>query len=129
TDVVAFSKEHEDDILALIASVESGSNHPLAKAIVNHAEAAGTLIPAASNAFATAGIAVHATVAGRPLAIGSLVHAAQVAALSPEQHARIDTMQNDGKTVSVLFDEQTRESLGFVALRDESRIDGQEGVA
>ncbi|MFW7342327.1 heavy metal translocating P-type ATPase [Pollutimonas sp. H1-120] len=129
TDVLAFTPGREDEVLALSASVESGSNHPLAKAIVNHAEAANILIPAASDASATAGKAVHGTVAGRTLAIGSPVHAAQVATLSPKQHTQIEALQNDGKTVSVLFDEQTRESLGLVALRDESRDDAQEGVA
>lgn len=129
TDVVAFTPRREDEILALAASVESGSNHPLAKAIVSHAEATNIIIPTASDASATAGKAVHATVAGRPLAIGSPVYAAQAATLSPEQHIRIEALQNDGKTVSVLFDEQTREILGLVALRDEPRQDAVEGVA
>lgn len=129
TDVFAFTPGSGNEVLALAASVESSSNHPLAKAIVKHVEVAGILIPAASNASATAGKAAHATVAGRALAIGSPVHAAQAAILSPEQHAQIKALQSDGKTVSVLFDEQTRESLGLVALRDESRNDAQEGVA
>ncbi len=129
TDVAAFTQQSGEEILALFASVESGSNHPLAKAIVAHAEAADTLIPTASNASATAGKAVHATVAGRALAIGSPVYAAQAAILSTKQQAQIETLQNDGKTVSVLFDEQSREALGLVALRDESRDDAQQGVA
>ena len=129
TDVVAFTPGHEDEVLSLAASIESGSNHPLAKAIVSHAQAARIVIPAASNALATAGKAVHATVAGRALAIGSPIHAAQAATLSPRQHTHIETLQNDGKTVSVLFDEQSGEALGLVALRDESRDDAQEGVA
>lgn len=129
TDVVAFTSGREDEILALAASVESGSNHPLAKAIVSHAEAANSLIPAASHAYATAGKAVHASVAGRKLAIGSPIYAAQAAALTQGQRARIEALQHDGKTVSVLLDEQTREALGLVALRDEPRQDAQEGVA
>ncbi|ROT44260.1 heavy metal translocating P-type ATPase [Pusillimonas sp. NJUB218] len=129
TDVVAFTSGREDEILALAASVESGSNHPLAKAIVSHAEAANSLIPAASHAYATAGKAVHASVAGHKLAIGSPIYAAQAAALTQGQRARIEALQHDGKTVSVLLDEQTREALGLVALRDEPRQDAQEGVA
>ncbi|HEY9280278.1 MAG TPA: HAD-IC family P-type ATPase, partial [Eoetvoesiella sp.] len=68
-------------------------------------------------------------VAGRALTIGSPVYAAQAARLSPQQHAHIEAMQNDGKTVSVLFDDKTREALGLVALRDEPRQDAQQGVA
>ncbi|NYT58236.1 cadmium-translocating P-type ATPase [Alcaligenaceae bacterium] len=129
TDVVAFTQGGEDEVLALAASVESGSNHPLAKAIVSHAESANILIPVASNASATAGKAVHASVAGRALAVGSPVYAAQAATLLPEHHAHIEALQDTGKTVSVLFNEKTQEALGLVALRDEPRRDAKEGVA
>ena len=141
TDVASFAQpstklatklsthQSDDEVLALFASVESSSNHPLAKAIVAHAEAANIIIPAALHASATAGKAVHATVAGRALAIGSPVYAAQVATLSPAQETQIAALQHDGKTVSVLFDEQSREALGLVALRDEPRDDAQASVA
>jgi len=126
---VSFTQGDEGQVLALAASVESGSNHPLALAIVSHAVAASIQVPAASQAFATAGKAVHATVAGRALAMGSPVHAASAASLIPEHCARIERLQDEGKTVTVLFDEKTREVLGLVALRDEARQDAQAGVA
>ena len=134
TDIVAFTQEDssvqgQDEILALFASVETGSSHPLAEAIVSHAEAAKVVIPVASKASATAGKAVHATIAGRALAIGSPVYAADEASISAEQQAQIEALQNEGKTVSVLFDEQNREVLGLIALRDELRDDAHEGVA
>lgn len=134
TDVVAFTdgrtnSQGEDKVLALFASVESGSNHPLANAIVEHAKTAGLVITKAFNARATAGKAVHATVAERALAIGSPVYAAAEALLSAKQQAQIEALQNEGKTVSVLFDEKSRETLGLVALRDELREDAQQGVA
>ena len=134
TDVVSFTQESigsqsQHEVLALFASVESGSNHPLAKAIVEYAQATHVAIPVAINAYATAGKAVHATVAEQSLAIGSPVYAADTALLSPNQQARIESLQNEGKTVSVLFDEQSRKVLGLVALRDELRDDAQEGVA
>ena len=139
TDVVAFTQEYtdsqgqdsqdEDKVLALFASVESGSSHPLAEAIVSHAKAANVVIPVASTASATAGKAVHATVSGRTLAIGSPVYAADEAVISAKQQAQIEALQNQGKTVSVLFDEQSRAALGLVALRDELRDDAHQGVA
>src|SRR3546814_929780 len=55
TDVVSFAQGRENEVLALAASVESGSNHPLANAIVNRAEAANITIPVASHASASAG--------------------------------------------------------------------------
>ena len=139
TDVIAFTQDHtaqekissqnENEILALFASVESASSHPLAKAIIDHAKAANIVIPVASKAYATAGKAVHATVAERSLAIASPVYAANETSITSKQNAQIEALQNEGKTVSVLFDEQSREVLGLVALRDELRDDAVEGIA
>ncbi len=129
TDIVSFADESESDILALAASVESGSNHPLARAILHRAGSANIRIPVATQAFVSAGKAVHASVSGRALAVGSPVYADQQAVLLPEHHARIKTLQGDGKTVSVLFDEQARKALGLVALQDEPREDAQTGIA
>ena len=134
TDVIGFKTAHtaaegHDKLLSLFASVDAASSHPLARAIVDHAKAAKVVIPDASNAFATAGKAVHATVAGRSLAIGSPVYVAEKVMLPAEQQIQIETLQNDGKTVSILFDEQTREALGLVALRDELREDAKQAIA
>ena len=149
TDVIAFSQQqmaqepktqeslakdssdfqNNNAILALFASVEAASSHPLAKAIIDHANAADIAIPVATKAYATAGKAVHATVAGRALAIGSPVYADNETSITPKQNAQIEALQSEGKTVSVLFDEQSREVLGLVALRDELRDDAQQGVA
>ncbi|QOD12115.1 heavy metal translocating P-type ATPase [Psychrobacter sp. 28M-43] len=139
TDVIAFTQkqsvqehigpEGQNEMLALFASVESASSHPLAKAIIDHAKAANISIPIASNAYATAGKAVHATVAGRPLAIGSPVYATKKSLMSMAQQADIEVLQKEGKIVSVLYDEQSDEVLGLIALRDELREDAQAGVA
>ncbi|WP_201512308.1 HAD-IC family P-type ATPase, partial [Psychrobacter alimentarius] len=48
---------------------------------------------------------------------------------SSEQKIQIETLQNEGKTVSVLFDEQANEALGLVALRDELREESQQAIA
>ena len=134
TDVIGFETvytdaEGQDRLLALFASVDSASSHPLAQAIVDHANAAKVTIPAASHAFASAGKAVHATVAGRSLAIGSPVYVAEKVILSTKQQVQVETLQNEGKTVSILFDEQTRKALGLVALRDELREDARQAIA
>jgi len=133
TDVVAFTEggtgmNGTNEVLALFASVESGSNHPLAQAIVEHAKAVKVAVPIAANASATAGKAVHATVNGRSLAIGSPIYAADESLLLPQQQIQIESLQNEGKTVSVLFDEHSAEVIGLVALRDELRDDARQGV-
>ncbi|MGM8909519.1 heavy metal translocating P-type ATPase [Psychrobacter sp. 1U1] len=134
TDIVGFTSAHADakgqeKLLALFASVDSASSHPLAKAIVDHAKDAQVNIFDATDATATAGKAVHATVTGRSLSIGSPVYIAEKTTLPMTQQTQIETLQNEGKTVSILFDEQNGEALGLIALRDELREDAKQAVA
>jgi len=129
TAILAFGKNEENRVLALAAAVESGSNHPLAKAIIGHAETSGITIPPASHASATAGKAVHATVGNLRLAVGSPMYAAQVATVGELERKAIEKLEESGNTVAVLFDEQTKHVLGLIALRDEPRLDAREGVA
>ncbi|MDE0490912.1 HAD-IC family P-type ATPase [Psychrobacter sp. A3] len=65
----------------------------------------------------------------RTLAIGSPVYAANETVISASQQAQIETLQNEGKTVSVLIDEGSHEVLGLIALRDELRADSKTAIA
>lgn len=62
------SKEHE--ILALVAAAETGSEHPLAGAIVRYAEFQEVRVPEANDFRAVPGQGAFATVAGRRLIVG-----------------------------------------------------------
>lgn len=129
TEIAPFGHVRPDQLLAMAAAVESGSNHPLAKAIVTHAQSLGITIPPASAASAIAGKAVRATVDGKRLAVGSPSYAGQAATLSAQQRQEIEKLEDSGKTVAVLFDESSKDVLGLLALRDEPRRDAHEGVA
>jgi Au+-exporting ATPase len=59
------------DVLALIASVEAKSEHPIARAIVAAAEAEGMTLAPISDFKTIAGFGAAATVNGRPVAIGA----------------------------------------------------------
>jgi P-type Cu2+ transporter len=60
----------EDDLLALAAAVESDSEHPLARAIVQAAQEKGIRIPRATDFRASAGRGVEASVDGVDVAVG-----------------------------------------------------------
>nr|WP_306108845.1 heavy metal translocating P-type ATPase [Pseudomonas sp. CFSAN084952] len=129
TEVVPFGQFEYQKVLALAAAVESGSNHPLAKAIVAHAKSLDVPIPQATDASAIAGKAVRATVDGNSLVVGSPVHAGLAAMLKAEHRQEIDMLEEGGNTVVVLFDEASKNVLGLLALRDEPRRDAREGVS
>jgi len=59
-----------DQMLALAAAAEDGSEHPLARAVVAHARDAGAALPAAENFEAHVGAGITAVVEGHALAIG-----------------------------------------------------------
>ncbi|MEF2278426.1 heavy metal translocating P-type ATPase [Deinococcus sp. YIM 134068] len=124
TDIVPLGAS-EQEVVILAAAVETGSAHPLAKAVL--ARAQGQAVPAAQDAKAISGKAVTATVQGRALAVGSPRYAQEVASLNPDEQAQIARLEEQGKTVVVLLD--GRQVLGLIAIRDEPRQDAKEAVA
>ena len=69
--VVSVSAAGEDELLRLAASVECGSEHPLAAALVAAASERGLALPAADGFRAEPGKGVVATVDGRAVAVGN----------------------------------------------------------
>jgi Cu+-exporting ATPase len=61
----------EDDVLTLVAAAETGSEHPVAHAIVTHAREAGLELPAVESFDAVPGHGLDARVAGHRLHIGN----------------------------------------------------------
>ncbi|ROR45625.1 heavy metal translocating P-type ATPase [Kitasatospora cineracea] len=76
TDVrpLAGAGPDEDGLLALAASAEHPSEHPLARAVVDAARARGLDLAPAADFASTPGVGVTATVAGRTVAVGAPAH-------------------------------------------------------
>ncbi len=125
TDIVAFSLP-QADVLKLAAALETGSSHPLAKAILGKAAEAGVDIPQALDGRALGGKGVTGTVDGRNVLLASPKAAAAEAALSVEQNDRIAALNGEGKTVSVLVVDGV--ITGALAMRDEPRPDAKAGL-
>jgi Cd2+/Zn2+-exporting ATPase len=123
TDILGFDLS-EAEVLKLAAALETGSSHPLAKAILDRA--AGIVIPAVSDARALGGKGVTGRVEGRDVLLASPKAAAERIALTPDQLERIAELNGEGKTVSVLVvDERI---AGALAMRDEPRADARAGL-
>jgi Cu+-exporting ATPase len=72
--VTAVAGADEATVLGLAAAVERGSEHPLARAILEEAEQRALVIPEASSFRAAVGAGAAATVAGRSVVVGSQSH-------------------------------------------------------
>lgn len=123
-DVVPLGTAIEADVVRLAAAVEAGSSHPLALAILKRA--AGVALPAATGEKAIMGKGVSATVEGRALTVSSPRHATEQGALQGADIARATGLEEEGKTVAVLYEGRT--ALGLIAMRDEPRADAVEAV-
>jgi len=127
TDVVALSGGSERDVLSLAAALESGSNHPLALAILERAQADGVPVAPAADARAVPGKGVTGRVGSETLFLASAQAAGERVALTPEQSAQIAALNDAGKTVSVLLVGEI--ATGLIAMRDEPRADARAGIA
>lgn len=68
---LAASGYTEDEVLRLAASLDQGSEHPLADAIVKAAREKGLVIDKVENFESSTGIGVRGNVNGKPLALGN----------------------------------------------------------
>ncbi len=114
-------------MLALAASVENGSSHPIARAILARAEADTVPLRPVTNAHAIAGHAATATITGRRIAVGSPLYAHAQAPLAEATTRRVSALEVEGKTVVLVLSDG--QPLGLLALRDEPREDAAAGLA
>ncbi len=111
----AFPPFEEKDVLRWAASVERGSEHPLAAAIVKGAEARG-IEPERTTDFASAtGKGVVATVGARRVALGNRLHVQELGVDVAAVDADVESLRREGQTVM------------FVAV--DGRLAGLVGVA
>ncbi|KQR35142.1 heavy metal translocating P-type ATPase [Deinococcus sp. Leaf326] len=126
TDVLGQGLDRAE-VLRLAAAVESGSSHPLAKAITQAAQESQITVPPATDAQALPGRGATATVEGRALSVTSPRHAATLAPLSAALSGAVTSFEEQGRTAVVLLEGQT--PLGVIAIRDEPRPDARAALA
>ena len=125
TDIVPLARS-ERQVLSLAAALETGSSHPLASAILERAKAAGAPVPPAADASALSGRGVTGRVGGEAVFLGSPAESAARVPLAEDQRRRVETLQAEGKTVSVLL--AGSDVAGLIAMRDEPRDDAKAGI-
>ena len=94
--------ESDAQILLLAASLQSGSEHPLAQAVVQAAKAQGLTFSTPENVKAVPGFGSEGFVQGRNLLLGSLRWMETLAVPSGNWQSQAAALQLQGATVSVL---------------------------
>ncbi|RWO02274.1 heavy metal translocating P-type ATPase [Mesorhizobium sp.] len=116
TDVVGFDGFDEAELLGLAASLEKGSEHPLAEAIVAGARERGATVEDAADFEAVTGKGVTGTVKGRAVSLGNQALMDDLGIGLEVAKERADALRSDGKTV--MFVAADGRLAGFVAVAD-----------
>jgi len=102
TDIVPLGKLSEREILRYAGTVEMGSEHPLAQAIINSAQKEGVRLSEPTRFEAMPGLGVKAIVDEREVLLGNVEFMAKFSVPMTEYTEKLASLQNQGKTVTFL---------------------------
>lgn len=132
TAVVPFSAATEEEILALAASIDSHSEHPIARAVVGQATAKNVAIPESTSYRSIAGQGAEASIDGRKYFIGNHKLAHTSGFCSRELEAKFAEVESKGLSVAILgrrsLGGERGEILGLIAVGDALRKDAREAL-
>lgn len=130
TDILPLKGKDEHSVLSLLAALEYGSQHPLASAILKKAE--DLSIPykdvTVEHASSVTGKGIRGEVDGTTVFAGSPAFMSDVCREKADRdlQVKIETLQNEGKTVMALFTE--KEILAFIGVADQVRESSREVI-
>ncbi|MBX3656144.1 MAG: heavy metal translocating P-type ATPase [Ramlibacter sp.] len=125
--VVAMPGLSEDEVLRLAASLDQGSEHPLADAIVQAARAKGLALDKPEDFESGSGIGVRGRVAGRQLALGNTVLMEQVGVSASPLLAQAEALRATG--ASVMYLAADGQLQGLLAVSDAVKASTPEALA
>ena len=128
TDLAAQPGVEEEELLRLAASLEKPSEHPLAEAILQEAQARGMQLKTAEAFRALPGKGLSAELEGRQYYAGNAaLMQEQNIAFSEDVRARAEELEAQGKTVLYFADAQRL--LGAIAVADRPKPTSKQAVA
>jgi Cd2+/Zn2+-exporting ATPase len=116
-----------EDVLAVAASLEARSEHPIGRAIVTRARSSGLTVRPGDAFRALPGYGAEALVGAMPALIGSHRLFEDRQLCTPALHASVEAFERQGRQ-SVLVSHDG-EGLGVIGLTDEVRESGRRAVA
>ena len=127
TDVYSLGAASEHGVLAVAASLESRSEHPIGRAIVAHAERAGLELSPGRGFQALPGLGAEAHVDDVHAIVGNHRLFEQRQLCTDRLHARIDEMTARGGTPVLVGHDGA--AMGVIGVADEMRERGRDAIA
>ena len=129
SDIISFDENvSERELLALAASAEARSEHPLGKAIVAYAAAEGVTLTEAEDFKMTAGKGILAEVSGHRLICGNEKFLVENgASIGQKVQSALEQLRTQGKASILVAD--GRKCIGVIALSDVLRPEAKDMVS
>src|SRR5947207_6696286 len=116
TSIVAIEGVAESRLLQIAASLERGSEHPLAAAILRGAEDRGVELAFVSDFVSITGKGVAGTLGGKQVALGNLRLAESITSVPQTAKDRADALRRSGETVVFVIDDS--HAAGILGVAD-----------
>ncbi len=126
TDVIVSDDQDESEFLALTASLERGSEHPLAEAIVRGTEERGITLAKATDFEAITGKGVKGKVSGKAVALGNAKMMEDLGFDRSKLIDQADAMRTEGKTV--MFVAVNDKVAGLIGVSDPIKETTREAI-
>ena len=126
TDLLPADGVSEDELLRFAAALESKSEHPLSRAILNGFASHGSECPEAEDFAAVPGRGLTAKIEGYTVCGGNADFIREKAALSESITQRAAALADEGKTP--LYFSRNNELLGVIAVADVMKSDAAEAI-
>lgn len=125
--IIPVGAESEEKVLQYMASVDSQSEHPIARAVVAEAVKRNLKIYQASNSQRIPGKGAKANIEGREVLVGSQALLSDLnLSLDSEVQAKVDKLSAQGKTINFAVIGDVL--LGVIALADIIREESREAI-
>ncbi len=121
--------EGKDRLLAQLAALQAGSEHPLARAVMTAAQTRGLAVPTAADVRALPGRGIEGVVDGQALQLGSDRLRESLNAPAGALAAVADKLRDEGRTVSWLVETTPPRVAGLVAFGDAIKPGAADAIA
>jgi Cu+-exporting ATPase len=115
--ILAFQTS-EEEILKIAACLQSGSEHPLARAVLEEAQKRQLLIQLPTSVTALPGIGVEGEMASKKFILGNDKSLPRTIQVPQEVKIFVEEAQQKGETISYLFDVEENRILGVLSFFD-----------
>jgi Cd2+/Zn2+-exporting ATPase len=126
TDILSVNRSSKSNVLAVAASLEAKSSHPIASAIAELATEQGVELRGIRELKTIPGLGVEGTVDGEMYLVGSVNMFLDQGVPYPE--LTVTDLQEAGKTTILVARSNPKETIGIVALADNIRPEAVQAV-